>query len=59
MISSKVTAATIAAAVVTLIVWGASAAGVTVPVEAQGALTTLLVFVAGYLVPDPSRITNA
>lgn len=54
-ISPKVTAATIAAAVVTLIVWGASLAGVTIPVEAQGALTTLLVFAAGFAVRDPRR----
>lgn len=58
MISPKVTAATIAAAVVTLIVWAATSAGVDVPVEAQGALTTILVAIAGYLVPDPARITN-
>ena len=54
-ISPKVTAATIAAAIVTLIVWGASLAGVTIPVEAQGALTTLLVFAAGFAVRDPRR----
>lgn len=55
MVSPKVTAATIAAAVVSLVVWGASIAGVDVPVEAQGALTVLLVFVAGYLKVDPAR----
>ena len=54
-ISPKVTAATIAAALVTIIVWVASAAGVTVPLEVQGAVTTILVFVAGYLVTDPRR----
>lgn len=54
-ISPKVTAATLAAALVTLIVWGASLAGVTIPVEAQGAITTILVAIAGYLVTDPRR----
>ena len=54
-ISPKVTAATIAAALVTIIVWVASAAGVNVPLEVQGAVTTILVFVAGYLVTDPRR----
>jgi type IV secretory pathway VirB2 component (pilin) len=54
-ISPKVTAATIAAALVTIIVWVASAAGVTVPLEVQGAVTTILVAIAGYLVTDPRR----
>lgn len=54
-ISPKVTAATIAAAIVTIIVWVASAAGVTVPLEVQGAVTTILVAIAGYLVTDPRR----
>ena len=54
-ISPKVTAATLAAALVTIIVWVASAAGVTVPLEVQGAVTTILVALAGYLVTDPRR----
>jgi hypothetical protein len=54
-ISPKVTAATIAAALVTIIVWVASAAGVNVPLEVQGAVTTILVAIAGYLVTDPRR----
>ena len=54
-ISPKVTAATIAAALVTIIVWVASAAGVTVPLEVQGAVTTILVAIAGYLIIDPRR----
>jgi type IV secretory pathway VirB2 component (pilin) len=54
-ISPKVTAATIAAALVTVIVWVAAAAGVSVPLEVQGAVTTILVAVAGYFVPDPRR----
>lgn len=55
-ISNKVTAATVAAAVTTLAIWLASLAGVEVPVEAAGALTTILVAIAGYLVRDPDRI---
>ena len=54
-ISPKVTAATIAAALVTIIVWVASAAGVDVPLEVQGAVTTIIVAIAGYLVTDPRR----
>ena len=54
-VSPKVIAGTLAAAIVTIIVWAASAAGVNVPVEVQGAITTILVFVAGYLKLDPAR----
>lgn len=59
MISPKVTAATIAAAVTTLAVWGASLAHIDVPVAAQGALTTLAVLILGYVVRDPARVPNA
>lgn len=55
-VSPKVVAGTLAAALVTIIVWAASAAGVTIPVEVQGAITTILVFVAGYLKFDPKRV---
>lgn len=58
MISPKVTAATIAAALVTVLVWLASVAGVEVPTEVQGAVTTILVAAAGYLMPDPARILS-
>jgi len=54
-VSPKVIAGTLAAAIVTIIVWAASAAGVNVPVEVQGAVTTILVFVAGYLKLDAAR----
>lgn len=54
-VSPKVLASTLAAALVTIIVWVAAAAGVTVPVEVQGAITTILVFVAGYLKIDAAR----
>lgn len=55
-ISPKVLAGTLAAALVTIIVWAASAAGVTIPTEVQGAITTILVFAAGYLKLDPKRV---
>lgn len=54
-VSPKVVAATLAAAIVTIIVWIASAAGVSVPSEVQGAITTILVFAAGYFKLDPAR----
>jgi hypothetical protein len=54
-VSPKVIAGTLAAAIVTIIVWIATAAGVSVPVEVQGAVTTILVFVAGYLKLDAAR----
>jgi len=54
-ISPKVTAATLAAAIVTLVVWFASLAGVTIPEVAQGAIITILVALAGYVVTDPRR----
>lgn len=54
-VSPKVLASTLAAALVTILVWAASAAGVDVPTEVQGAITTILVFVAGYLKLDAAR----
>ncbi len=54
-ISPKVTAATLAAAIVTLVVWLASLAGVDIPEVAQGAIVTILVALAGYLATDPRR----
>jgi multisubunit Na+/H+ antiporter MnhE subunit len=55
-ISNKVTAATLAAAIVTLVVWVAGMAGVDIPEVAQGAIITIIVAAAGYLVRDPDRI---
>jgi hypothetical protein len=54
-VSPKVAAATLAAALVTLIVWIASMLGVSIPTEAQGAITVILVALAGYFKTDPSR----
>lgn len=56
MISPKVTIPAIAAAALTIICWLASLAGVTIPAEAQGAATVLLIAVLGYIVPDPARV---
>ena len=48
-VNPKVTAAVLAAAVTTLIAWLLSLAGIVLPNEVQGAITTILVFTAGYL----------
>lgn len=42
-----------AAAVTTIIFWCLGFAGVEAPAEIQGAVTTLLVLIAGWLVPSP------
>jgi len=57
-ISPKVSAAVLTAAIVTLIVYLATFAGIEIPVVAQGALTTVLVGFAGYLRVDPARSTD-
>ena len=54
-ISNKVVASTVAAALVTIIVWGASLAGLDIPDVVQGALITIIVAIAGYVVTDPRR----
>ena len=54
-ISNKVVASTVAAALVTIIVWGASLAGLDIPEVVQGALITIIVAIAGYVVSDPRR----
>jgi hypothetical protein len=51
----KVTAATLAGAVVTILVWVLKLAGVDIPVEVAAAITTILVAVAGYLAPHTHR----
>jgi len=54
-VSPKVAAATLAAALVTIIVWAASLAGVEIPEVVQGAIITILVALAGYFTTDPRR----
>lgn len=48
-VNPKVTAAVLAAAVTTIIAWLLTIAGIELPNQVQGAITTILVFVAGYL----------
>jgi len=56
-ISPKVTAATLAVAITSLVCWGVeSFTSVTVPVEVQGAVTIIVTFLAGYLKVDPQRV---
>lgn len=54
-ISPKVTSSTLAAAIVSILVWIASAAGIDLPIEVQGAILVIVVFLAGYLKMDPKR----
>ncbi len=57
-INPKVTAAVLAAAVTTILAWVVSLLGLEIPAEVQGAVTTVLVGVAGYLTsarPDPGK----
>jgi uncharacterized membrane protein YjjP (DUF1212 family) len=50
-VNPKVTAAVLAAAVTTLIAWLLTLAGIELPNQVQGAITSILVFVAGYMTP--------
>ena len=54
-VSNKVWASTIAAAIVTILAWILTSVGVDLPVEVAGAITVILVFVAGFLKLDPAR----
>jgi hypothetical protein len=51
----KVTAATLAGAVVTIVVWILKLSGVDLPAEVATAITTVLVAVAGYMAPHTHR----
>lgn len=55
MPEKKVTAATLAGAVVTILVWVLKLSGVDIPAEVATAITTILVAVAGYLAPHTHR----
>ena len=50
-VNPKVTAAVLAAAVTTVIAWLLTLASIQLPNEVQGAITSILVFTAGYLTP--------
>lgn len=54
-VNPKVTAAVVAAAVTTVIAWLLTLAGVEVPNQVQGAITSILVFVAGYMTPSSNE----
>lgn len=55
-VSPKVTAASAAAAVATLLVWLLDVlTGLEVPAGVEGAFVVLLTFAAGYLARDPAR----
>jgi hypothetical protein len=49
----KVTAAGIAGAATIALIWALSLVGVDVPAEAATAISALLAFGAGYLIPEP------
>jgi hypothetical protein len=51
----KVTAATLAGAIATILVWVLHLAGVDVPSEVAAAITTVLAAIAGYLAPHTHR----
>jgi uncharacterized membrane protein YjjP (DUF1212 family) len=51
----KVTAATLAGAIVTILIWILRLANIDVPAEVAAAITTLLAAVAGYLAPHTHR----
>jgi hypothetical protein len=51
----KITAATLAGAIVTIVIWILRLAHVDVPPEVAAAITTILAAVAGYLAPHTHR----
>ena len=54
-ISPKVVASTLAAAIVTILVWALNQfAHIAIPDYVQGALTTILVAIGGYVTPHQS-----
>jgi hypothetical protein len=56
-ISPKVTAATLASAIVAAVCFAIDTwAGVEIPVEVQAALVVIATFAAGYLKTDPTRV---
>ncbi|GLY90673.1 hypothetical protein [Actinoallomurus iriomotensis] len=55
MPEKKVTAATLAGAIVTILVWVLRLAGVDIPAEVAAAITTVLVAVSAYLAPHSHR----
>jgi len=58
-VNPKVFAATTAAAITTIAVWLLTYLHVTVPGEVQGAITTVIVGLAGYLTRDTKKGDHA
>lgn len=48
-LNPKVAAAGIGGAVTTVLIWGATAAGIEIPAEVAAAIATIIAFGAGYL----------
>ncbi|HEY0538044.1 MAG TPA: hypothetical protein VGD53_06730 [Actinoallomurus sp.] len=55
MPEKKVTAATLAGAIATILVWILHLTGVDIPSEVAAAMTTVLAAVAGYMAPHTHR----
>ena len=55
MPEKKVTAATLAGAIATVLVWILHLIGIDIPAEVSAALTTILAAVAGYFAPHTHR----
>ena len=55
MPEKKVTAATLAGAIVSIAVWIMHLTGIDIPAEVAAAITTVLAAVAGYLAPHTHR----
>lgn len=55
MPEKKVTAATLAGAIATILVWVLHLTGVDIPAEVAAAITTILAAVAGYMAPHTHR----
>jgi hypothetical protein len=51
----KVTAATLAGAIVTILIWVLRVAGIDIPAEVAAAITTILAAAAGYVAPHTHR----
>jgi hypothetical protein len=53
--TAKVMGGTIGAAVATLLIWGLAAAGLNIDETVKVALTTVITFVVGYMIPPAPR----
>ena len=53
--TSKVMGGTIGAAISTLLIWGLTKTGLTVDESVKVALTTIITFIAGYMMPPAPR----